>query len=429
MTASRMIDASRTALLAMCCPALLTAAALACLCAPARGATFKVLYSFAGGTDGAAPVGDLLLDGKGHLYGATSSGGDHDNGTIFELIDGKESVLYRFKGMPDGSTPSGGLIMDSAGNLYGVTTGGGKVGCGAVYKLAPGGKETVLYSFCSNGEGDGSEPTGSLLMDDAGNLVGTTRIGGAVGSGTVFQVDASGNETILYSFCSKGGIRCTDGEVPEGGLTISPSGVLYGATEINLGPEGTGGGGIYRLTPAGKQSVLHLFCSSTDCADGEEPNGQLLLAHDILYGTTLSGGANVVCQPSGQNATGCGTVMSVRLDQKNEEAVLYNFCSEADCADGSAPSPKLAIDSKGNLFGTTNTGGDPSCKGGEYPGCGVVFLLHPSGKLTVLHAFTGIAPDGTLPSSGVDLDSHGNLYGTTTSGGTGGNGIVYEILR
>jgi uncharacterized repeat protein (TIGR03803 family) len=394
-------------------------------CVPAFGGTFKVLYSFRGGTDGADPVGGLLIDEAGQLYGATGSGGTEDNGTIFRLIGGKESVLYRFKGTPDGSGPSGGLIMDADGNLYGVTGGGGTLGCGTVFKLTPSGEERVLYSFCSSREADGEEPLGSLVMNDAGDLFGTTRLGGAEGSGTVFKVDPSGHETILYSFCTKGGNRCTDGEEPVDGMIMGAAGTLFGATEINFGPNLTGGGGVFEVTPEGKESVLHLFCSSAHCADGELPNGQLLLSDQTLYGTTLSGG---LCQFSDTKALGCGTVFSVRLDDKNKETVLYRFCSSADCADGSTPSAGLAMDSTGDLFGTTNLGGDASCTGGMYPGCGTVFVLRRSGEQTVLHRFTGIGTDGAFPTSGVIFDSRGNMYGTTTGGGDKGTGIVFEVL-
>jgi uncharacterized repeat protein (TIGR03803 family) len=391
---------------------------------PAFGGTIKVLYGFRGGADGAAPVGSLLIDAEGQLYGATSSGGYGGNGTIFRLVGGKESVLYRFKGTPDGSAPSGGLIMDAGGSLYGVTAAGGTLGCGTVFKLTPSGEESVLHSFCSNGQDDGIGPEGSLVMNGAGDLFGTTRLGGVMGSGALFKVDPSGHETVIHSFCTKGGNRCTDGEEPADGPVRDAGGTLFGATAINFGATGMHGGGVFRVTPDGKESVLYIFCSAANCADGQDPNGQLLLSDHTLYGTTVSGG---LCQFSDQNDPFCGTVFSVSLDEKNKETVLYRFCSAADCADGSLPSPGLVMDSKGDLFGTTNFGGNASCEGGGFPGCGTVFSLSPTGEQTVLHAFTGIGTDGAFPTSGVILDRHGNIFGTTTGGGEKGNGIVFEI--
>jgi uncharacterized repeat protein (TIGR03803 family) len=389
--------------------------------------TFTVLHNFRGGSDGVYPEAGLVMDAKGNLYGTTYAGGtagcqsgERTCGTVFKLAGRNETVLHRFKGAPDGANPSGSLILDAEGNLYGVTSGGGAVGCGTVFKVDPGGSETVLYSFCSNGGTDGEEPSGNLVMDAGGNLYGTTRMGGSGGSGTVFKVDLGGTETVLHSFCSRGGSRCTDGEDPSGGLVMDAAGNLYGTTEVDLGPKGTGAGAVFKVTQTGKETTLHLF----SFAKGDAPTGGLIMdAAGNLYGTTVFGGTGI-CQPSGQNNFGCGTVFKV--DASGKETVLYNFCSASGRTDGASPSAGLFMDAKGNLYGTTLSGGTDTCTGDLFPGCGTVFELAGE-KQRVLHSFTGVAPDGAFPYSTLIADANGNLYGTASGGGKFGNGVVFEI--
>jgi uncharacterized repeat protein (TIGR03803 family) len=151
-----------------------------------------VFYSFTGGTDGGLPTGPLIRDAAGNLFGVTASGGDlsscqngvHNGcGVVFRLDrTGKETVLYAFKGIPDGASPKGRLLRDKSGNFYGVTVAGGTIGCndnqgcGTVFKVDANGKETVLYTF--TGGSDGANPNGDLVMDESGNLYGTTSSGG-----------------------------------------------------------------------------------------------------------------------------------------------------------------------------------------------------------------------------------------------------------
>jgi uncharacterized repeat protein (TIGR03803 family) len=405
--------------------ALALAVVLALLTSPSYAQTFTVLHSFKGGTDGASPTAGLIMDAAGNLYGTTSAGGFEDNGTVFEVTGEKETVLHRFKGSPDGAKPSGSLILDAKGTLYGVTSEGGalegSLGCGTVFKVDPSG-ETVLYGFCSKGGTDGIQPNGDLVMDATCNLYGTTLVGGSEGSGTIFKVDPSGTETVLHNFCSRGGSRCTDGEEPSGGLVKDATGVLYGMTLIDFGPEDANTGAVFKATQTGKEATLHLFTF----AQGETPSGGLILdAAGNLYGTTKLGGKNV-CQPSGEDNFGCGTIFKVD-DASGKETVLYNFCSASGCTDGSNPSAGLFMDAKNNLYGTTLGGGIDSCTGEFLPGCGTVFELSASGAETVLHTFTGIAPDGAFPYSRLIMDAKGNLYGTASAGGEFGNGIVFKI--
>lgn len=189
----------------------------------AHGQAFSDLYEFTSEADGDRPDG-LALDAAGNLYGSTYYGGSGGNGILFKLdAAGKKTLLYRFKGLPDGSGPNG-VVRDAAGNLYGTTSFGGsgcpgQHGCGTVFKVDANGKETILHRFA--GHGDGTFPTVGVVIDASGNLYGTTYTGGALstcngaGCGTVFKVDASGKETVLYRF--RGG---TDGYSPYGGVVL-----------------------------------------------------------------------------------------------------------------------------------------------------------------------------------------------------------------
>jgi uncharacterized repeat protein (TIGR03803 family) len=403
-------------------PAL--AIVLGLLTLPSHAQTYAVLHDFRGRTDGANPEAGLVMDAKGNLYSTTVSGGTGCSssggcGTVFKLAGRKETVLYKFNGSPDGANPSGGLILDAAGNLYGVTNVGGAYDGGSVFKVDPGDAETVLYSFGPN-EGAGGEPSGSLVMDANGNFFGTAISGGTGNSGIAFKVAPDGTETVLHSFCTRGGSGCTDGEEPSGGLVMDAAGNLYGTTEIDFG-QGTGSGAVFKVTQGGEETTLHIFSYSK----GAYPTGGLIMdAADNLYGTTLFGGTGT-CQSSGHHYSGCGTVFKV--DASGKETVLYNFCSTSDCTDGSMPSAGLFMDTKGNLYGTTLSGGTGVCTGQFFSGCGTVFELSASGTETVLHTFTGVVPDGAFPYSRLIMDANGNLYGTASAGGKFGNGIVFEI--
>jgi len=199
------------------------------------GGELKILYDFQGGADGVQPQGSLIRDDAGNLYGVTRYGGGggcsagpiQGCGTVFKIDSGgKESVIYAFQAGDDGGAPLGPLIRDAAGNLYGTTEGGGaakKCHCGTVFKVTPDGVETILHSF--KGHNDGYEPFSSLAMDAAGNLYGTTT-GGGGGSpcecGTIFRISPDGSETILHRFDG------SDSAAPLG-LIMDKHGNLFGA--------------------------------------------------------------------------------------------------------------------------------------------------------------------------------------------------------
>ena len=212
---------------------------------------------------------------------------------------GVETVLYSFcaqTNCADGANPGAALIMDEAENLYGTTPVGGANDRGTVFELTPGGRETVLYSFCAQTSCvDGSTPLAALIVDKRGNLYGTTAAGGANnlsfpgGVGTVFELMPNGTETLPYSFCAQ--TNCTDGATPTAGLIMDKAGNLYGTTFHGGGTSGDGT--MFELTPGGTETVLYSFCAQTNCADGALPQAGLIMDKaGNLYGTTVQGGAN-----------------------------------------------------------------------------------------------------------------------------------------
>jgi uncharacterized repeat protein (TIGR03803 family) len=369
----------------------------ACLQSNAAGLVYKidtannwtVLYSFTGGADGGSPKAGVIRDSAGNLYGTTASGGDstacngYGCGVVYKLdATGHETVLYSFKGGADGVGP-GGVIRDSAGNLYGTTGSGGTGNAGVVYKLDKTGHETVLYSFSSQTNG---EYPSAVIRDAAGNLYGTAQCGGTSGSGMVYNLGPSGNLTVLYN-----------GEYSSAGVIRDSADNLYGTTQYG----GTAGlGVVYKLDPAGNETVLYSFSGG---ADGGNPEaGVIRDPAGNFYGTTTIGGT-----------AGVGVVYE--LDPAGHETVLYSFTGGAD---GKNPDAGVIRDSAGNLYGTTHNGGTADA--------GVVYTLDPAGQETVLYSFSGGA-DGGNPDAGVIRDSAGNLYGTTDSGGEAGEGVVYKL--
>ena len=313
--------------------------------------TETILRSFQGGDDGYLPEGGLIADAAGNLYGTTAAGGiEHNKGTVFRIApDGTETVLYRFTGGSDGGNPMGTLISDGDRNLYGTTYTGGAKRKGVVFMLTPGGIETVLHSFGSGK--DGAAPQSGLIADGQGNFYGTTAKGGDADAGTVFKLAADGTESVLHSFGAEG-----DGGAPAGELLADRRGNLYGTTQFG-GAEnhhcktGIGCGTVFKITPAGSESVLYAFVGGQD---GRQPSSRLIAdKHNNLYGTTLYGGAK-----------NQGTAF--KLAPNGTETVLYSFIGKTD---GRYPSGPLLADEKfKHLYGETSDGGDKQ---------GVVYVIAP----------------------------------------------------
>jgi uncharacterized repeat protein (TIGR03803 family) len=318
---------------------------------------YQTIHAFSGGKkDGALP-GAGLIDVDGTLYGTTEGGGSACNcGTVYSISPtGVEKVLYRFAGGADGADPGQGDLLYLNGRLFGTTSSGGSsgcdgAGCGTVYSVTTSGEEHVLHSFGSSG--DGAEPLWGLINIGKA-MYGTTVVGGAHvcgsaaqrGCGTVFRIDTSGAEKVLYSFA--GG---SDGAAPYGGLA-KVRGTLYGTTALG-GAGSCGGtqsscGTVYSVTTSGVEKVLHSFRGGSDSLN---PVGSLIDVNGKLYGVTAGYIALAPRIPLHGCAT-CGTVFSVTTSGK--EQVLYNF---AGGADGSQPDAPL-IDVSGTLYGTTREGG------------------------------------------------------------------------
>ena len=338
-----------------------------------------VLHSFcAACADGTNPIGSLIMDVNGHLYGTASGGGAHGGGTIFELVPNAKRTKWRIgrlygfcslDGCADGSHPAAGLtykgaetgaLYDGKSPLYGTTSSGGLHSSGAVFRVVPGDhlrfNVKVLYNFCSqNNCTDGYEPRAALLTDEAGNLYGTTRAGGTAGFGVVFELKAKKRgfvPVLLHSFAVSG-----DGAYPNSALTWDGSGNLLGTTE---GGGSKGSGAVFRVMPNGSnslESLLYSFCQRKNCIDGDQPWGGVVVgANGNLFGLTRNGG-------------GQGNGTAYRLSGSGE-SVVYSFCTLESCNDGAHPEAGLVSDGAGGFFGTTT-------QGGIHGGGGTIFSLNP----------------------------------------------------
>ncbi|HLY18324.1 MAG TPA: choice-of-anchor tandem repeat GloVer-containing protein [Bryobacteraceae bacterium] len=389
------------------CPALMLASLFSAPAIVTQAQTFLVLHTFAGGTDGIAPVGTPVLYG-GSLYGATYSGGSSGSGIIFQvdLNTFKETVLHSFSSS-DGINPPGGLIQDSAGNFYGATQGGGTYADGTVFQMSATGSLSVLYDFNNSGNTNAQTPNGTLARDSAGNLYGTTAFGGngsGLGCGTVFKLPVIGQVGLLHKFSCQ-----PDGSLPKSGLLLAQStGYLYGAMSA---------GGAYNFgtvfevnSNTGIFTLLYTFSGGADGGNPWVEGGLIADESGNLYGTTLTGG-------NGSGGAGDGVIFKINI-ATGQETVLYTFAGP----DGANPRTGVVRDSNGNLYGTTYNGGAFNA--------GTVFKLDTAGNLTTLHSFTGGA-DGANPEAAVVRDSSGNLYGTASIGGVSecfnGCGTVFEI--
>jgi uncharacterized repeat protein (TIGR03803 family) len=362
---------------------------------------YEVLYNFctadSGCTDGADPGGSLIFDTAGDLYGVTAFGGSGDLGTIFELVPNgdhwTEQVLYSF--CPDdedgcAALPSGDLTYKGAASgkpydgtspLFGVasTDSGGEFGPpGVAWKFQPGEGYQTIHTFGDPQGSDGSQPVAPLIEDSAGNLYGTTLEGGSESEGgTVIELSPSAgtySETILYAFCAN--FDCSDGYEPQAGLVLDAAGNLYGTTYEggqSCSAAGKLGCGVaFMIEPNGtnsRETVLHDFCSSKDCADGGFPAATLLAdSRGNFFGTAEIGGNKLSPYGGGVLFELSGTRLRA----------LYKFCTGGvyyDCPDGVHPGIGVIEDKKSPLFGASAYGGAGQTE--SYDGNGVVYEETP----------------------------------------------------
>lgn len=359
--------------------------------------TPTTIYSFgASAKDGSGSTAGLVMDSAGNFYGTTSYGGIVNTmcpkgcGTIFKLSNGVETVLHAFR-YTDGATPSASLIIDKSGNLYGTTVFGGTYFNGTVFKATAAGKFGVFHHFGSI-PNDGRYPLGPVTADNLGNIYGVTSEGGnstnacatgVQGCGIVFKLSTKGAETILYKFTGTGG----DGIEPSWNLLRDNKNNLYGVAYGSTSP-----GIIFQISPSGQETILY---------SGNPVSYLARNAAGNFFGAFTGNDGDGIWEVSGQTET--------------------DFSACQGCLGGFVWSPLVFYN--GIMYGTSAGGGDFSA--------GTVYSFDPSsGIQTVLYSFpSGSTEFGGNPYSGVIADSKGNLYGTTYTGGANGVGTVFELVK
>jgi hypothetical protein len=417
--------------------------------------TESLLYEFHY-TDGLSPV-NFLFDPSGTIYGVSSSGGSALGctgcGNVYKLVPTSsgpwtQTVLHTFGGPPDAGIPFWGVVEDSSGNLFGATVGNGTASCscGAVYELSPNGDGTftykVIYSFTDGADGRG--PLGVVIGPD-GNLYGDAQAGGtpacavfSSGCGTIFQLSPPAvegdpwNETTLYTFT--GGRDGLGPQVP----IFDHAGNLYGFAS-NGGNSNSaycasllGCGTVFRLSPSSSGwqfSVLYSFTQSTGANPAQ--NAPVLDAAGNIYGTNAFGGRSCA-----SFSIGCGTIFKIAPTASGPWtfSLLHAFTGNSD---GAEPLGALALDASGNVYGTAFNGGSTSC--GSSIGCGTVYKISPAvgggWQFARIWAFPGAVNGGYFPESGVIVDPAGNIFGSTSFGGSHqdrscqvvGCGVIYKL--
>ena len=389
-------------------------ALLVCTAAiPSPAQTLTTLVNFTG-TNGASPASTIIQGTDGNFYGTTIAGGSSNNcqngcGTVFKMApSGTLTTLYS---VTQANASIAGIVQGRDGNFSGATYGGGSylgdcisLGCGTVVKITPSGTVTTLYLFCSQlGCTDGANPYGTPVQAADGNFYGVTADGGASGNcppyppygcGTVFKLTPSGTLTTLYNFCSQP--QCADGYQPNS-LIQGADGNFYGTTQ--QGGAVCDCGTVFKITPTGTLTTLHSF---NGAGNSSNPNAVTQGTDGNLYGTTLNYGTVFTITTSGSFFT------------------LYSFVNGPP---GTGIMPfGLVQGSDGNFYGTTGGGGNNhNCQGG----CGTIFEITPLGALTTLYTFDG--NDGSAPHGELVQGADGNFYGTTSGGGSAGDGTVFSL--
>jgi hypothetical protein len=398
----------------------------------------EALYCFGGYPDGQIPEGTVAFDSSGNLYGTTFEGGTIGYGVVYQLTPNSngtwtEHVIKNFTGGNDGATPVGGVAFDPSGFMYATSYEGDSQGClynygfdrgcGAVLRLTPnlGGPwpSTTISHFAST---DTAVPSGALIADSSGNYYGTGSQGGVYGYGQVFKLtfnNGSWTETDLYDFTGVNG----DGIYPSGNLVFDKSGNLYGTTQLggttgycsNFAP---GCGIVYQLSPASSGAWKETILYSFQIAIGGGPvAGVSFDKHGNLFGATLQGGLNY-CNLS--TSQGCGMVyeLTPATGGKWTEHTLYQFTG---LADGGNPLGGVVLDSSGNIYGTTNSGGYNGSNGTAFE---LSAAAHGAYTFNVIHSFGETNSDAFSPTSGLIFDNAGNLYGESQGPS---DGSIYEL--
>ena len=401
--------------------------------------SFKVIHTFgtSGLSDAGLPVAGLIRDAAGNLYGTTVAGGPQNGGTVFELSPSsngtwKETILYSFTSGADGGAPVAGVVLDSAGNIYGTTQQGGISSsncgsgwCGVVFELVKANrwKETVLYSF--TGAADGASPAAPVLLDSAGNIYGTASGGGTFvgcyfGCGVVFELDKANayTEKVLHTFTG----FPTDGNNPTAGLQFQGNNLVGTTVAGGVGPccGGYDGGVIFQLVPdsSGTWNENILY---TFCAQTLCADGSMPSGGVVVQNGNLYGATS-----NGGTAGGYGVVYTM---PQSGGSKLREFSFGGSGGENPVGPPLLR---QGHIFGVTEQGGTMANSCAPFQnGNGVVYeLAENQGKQTetVLHSFTG-GDDGCIPQGNLIASPAGSFYGTTYLGGRFGLGVVFEVTQ
>jgi uncharacterized repeat protein (TIGR03803 family) len=370
----------------------------------ATGTTMAALYSFTGGNDGGVPNG-LILGTNGLLYGTTQNGGLYGDGTIFSLsTNGILTTLVSFDGT-NGATPWDSLTQGTNGSFYGTTQLGGSNSAGTIFSMTADGTLTSIYSFASNI--NGINPSNALALGLDGNFYGSAQNSSGSGDGIIFKMTPGGLLTNLYSF-----IGSSNGTTPAGELTQGTDGNFYGVT-------GRGGadsiGNVFTMTPGGALTNLYSFTNGTD---GYVPSGQLVQGTDgNFYGVTRRNTIDYTLFYG----------LIFKITPGGVRTILYALNPFEVLTDGAYPYAGLIQGSDGNFYGTTSEGFSGNDNGTLFNNTnGTVFRITPAGTLTTLTALNG-SDDGAYPEAALVEGADGSLYGTTTSGGPGGQGTIFRI--
>jgi uncharacterized repeat protein (TIGR03803 family) len=386
----------------------------------ALGAPVETVLASFNTSNGAYPYAGLIIDAAGDLFGTTSRGGANGYGTVFEIARTSAGysapiTLASFNNT-NGAYPFAGLISDAAGNLFGTTSGGGAGGYGTVFEIAKtstgyNSTPTTLWSFNYT---NGGNPYG-LISDAAGDLFGTTQEGGPNDWGTVFEIakTSTGYSTLttLASF------NLTNGGNPHG-LISDAAGDLFGTTQSG---GANGYGTVFEIAKTGTGYSAPITLASFNNTNGNGPSAGLTSdAAGDLFGTTVGGGAN-----------GYGTVFEIAKTSAGYSSTLTTLASFSG-ANGDGPLAGLIIDAAGDLFGTTEKGGAYIAGSSSGIGYGTVFEIAKTSTgynstPTTLWSFNGA--NGAYPFGGLISDAAGNLFGTTSGTGNGGDvyGTVFEL--
>jgi uncharacterized repeat protein (TIGR03803 family) len=391
------------------------------IAAPAQ--TLTTLVDFIGRNGSFPAYGSLAQGLDGNLYGTTNGGPTIYSGVIFRIAQNPRrfQLLFTSKSF---MAPDSGVVLGTNGNFYGTTYSGGANGGGTIFKLTPQGEVVTMYNFCPVTRCvDGDEPIdiGGLIEGVDGNFYGTTQFGGSsncfdvtlgYGCGTVFRITPAGAFTTLHIFSG----YPTDGSYPASGLIQATDGNFYGTTVY--GGQNNAAfcdltfpacGTVFRITPTGAFTTVYNF---VDGNDGAQPTGNLIEGLDgNLYGTTFLGGCS--------DDFVCGTVFKITLG--GQLTPLFGFCVQEGCNEGAGPQAGLIQGTDGNFYGTTTYGG-------TY-GKGTIFKITPDGQLTPLYSFCAQSScrDGAGPEAALVQGTNGTFYGTTADGGTTNQGTLFSL--